>query len=73
MTPPEQAPGEPNVGPMAQNMAANPVTATAIIKDPKTGLLAIDTNKALKVTMGGLADLQEQVDAMKKPRKAGGS
>lgn len=39
------------VGPMAQNMAANPVTATAVRRDPRTGLLAIDGADGLKVAL----------------------
>lgn len=50
------APGQ-NVGPMAQEMAQNPITATAIMPDPQTGMLAIDRDKALKVTMGGVGHL----------------
>lgn len=61
--PPEQAPGEVNVGPMAQNMAKDPIASTAIKVDPKTGMMAIDRDKALKLVMGSLADLQSQVDA----------
>jgi hypothetical protein len=63
-TPPEQEQGETNVGPMANKMEANPVAKTAIVKDPETGLLAIDKTKGLKLVMGGLADLQRQVDRM---------
>ena len=63
-TPPEQQPGETNVGPMANKMEANPIAKTAIVKDPQTGLLAIDKAKGLKLVMGGLADLQRQVDRM---------
>jgi hypothetical protein len=64
-----QSQGEKNVGPMAQDMAADPVASVAIVKDPKTGLLGIDKDKGLKLVMGGLSDLQAQVDQMKK-RKA---
>ncbi len=64
-TPPEQKPGEKNVGPMANKMKANPIAATAIVLNPETGLLAIDKTKGLKLVMGGLADLQRQVDSMK--------
>ncbi len=60
-----QAPGEKNVGPMAQNMAANPVAATAIVERPD-GMLAIDKDKGLKLTMGGLASVQQQLDELKK-------
>lgn len=64
MQPPEQAPGEPNVGPMAQNMAANPVTATAIKKDPRSGMLMIDQSKMTKVLGGVVADQQRQIDSL---------
>ena len=64
-TPPEQQPGEENVGPMANKMKANPIAKTAIVEDPKTSLLAIDKTKGLKLVMGGLADLQRQVDRMR--------
>lgn len=65
----QQAPGEKNVGPMAQEMDKDPVARTALIKDPQTGLLAIDKSKGLKLVMGGLADLQAQVDDMKTKRR----
>jgi hypothetical protein len=74
-----QTEGEVNVGPMANNMAENPVAKTAIVKDPDTGLLAIDKDKGLKVVMGSLASLQHQIDALddgpradsaKRPRRA---
>ncbi len=68
-TPPEQQPGETNVGPMANKMEANPVAKTAIVKDPQTGLLAIDKTKALKLTMGGLSSLQRQVDQLQSRMK----
>ncbi len=56
--------GEKNVGPMADKMESDPVASTAIVKDPRTGLLAIDKTKGLKLVMGGLASLQRQVDRM---------
>lgn len=68
MGPSEQKPGEVNVGPMAQNMAADPVARTAIVQEPN-GLLGIDKDKGLKLVMGGLASLQGEVDEMKKGRK----
>lgn len=64
--PPEQVPGEVNVGPMADNMAADDVARTAIKREPDTGLLMIDKDKGLKLVMGGLASLQKQVDAIAK-------
>lgn len=45
------------VGPMAQDMAANDVTATAVRQDPQTGLLAIDRDDGLKVALGGVGHL----------------
>lgn len=64
--PPEQAPGEKNVGPMAQNMERNPVTATAVRKDPDTGLLSLDRDKLLKVLAGTSSAQQEQIDDLKR-------
>ena len=48
---------------MAQNMERSPVASTAVKTDPGTGLKVIDKDKALKVVMSGLADLQQQQDA----------
>ena len=62
-----QKPGEKNVGPMAQHMAADPIASTAIVKRPD-GLLAIDKDKGIKLLMGGLADLQNQVDSMQRKK-----
>jgi len=64
--PSSQVPGETNVGPMANAMASDPVASTAVVQDPNSGLLAIDKEKGLKLTMGGLASLQRQVDEMKR-------
>jgi hypothetical protein len=49
-------PGQ-KVGPMAQSMAANDVTATAVRQDPQSGLLAIDRDDGLKVALGGVGHL----------------
>jgi hypothetical protein len=65
---PEQKKGETNVGPMAQNMARDPVARTAVTKTPD-GMLAIDRDKALKLTMGSLASLQTQLDSVKKGKR----
>lgn len=59
-TPPDQHRGEVNVGPMAQNMARDPVARTAIERDPRTGKLAINQEKGLKITMGSVASLAKQ-------------
>ncbi len=69
--PGEQVPGELQVGPMANPMAEHPVTATALVKDPNTGLLAIDKDKALKLSMGAIATLAEDVEDLKRKRKGG--
>jgi hypothetical protein len=61
-TPPEQKPGEVNVGPMAQTMASDPVAATAVKRDPQTGMLMLDGNKMLKLHSAGLSSLQQQQD-----------
>lgn len=68
--PPEQAPGEAQIGPMANPMA-NTAAATTLVKDPETGLLAIDKDKALKFTMGSLAVLADDVEELKKRKKGG--
>jgi hypothetical protein len=70
--PQDQAPGEANVGPMAQRMAQNPVSATAVRTDPRTGLMVVDQDKALKLTMAGVADLQRQNDELRAMLKPGG-
>ncbi len=51
-----QSPGEKNVGPMAQNMASNPVTGSAVKKRPD-GLLVVDIPKATKVNSAGIGYL----------------
>ncbi len=51
------------VGPMAQSMASNPVTATAVRQDPGTGLLAIDRDDGLKVALGGVGHLAQKQQA----------
>lgn len=60
--------GEKNVGPMAQNMAADPLAKTAVVKDPKNGLLGLSMPKMLKLVGGGLASLQAQVLEMKRKK-----
>lgn len=62
--PPEQAPGEVNYGPTAQTMQQNPVTASAVKRDPQTGLLSVDANKLAKVNSTAIADLQRQIDGL---------
>jgi len=60
-----QMPGEKNVGPMAQDMASNPITGTAVVQRGD-GKLAIDLPKATKLNLGAvgyLAAKQKEQDA----------
>jgi hypothetical protein len=62
--PPEQSPHEKNVGPMAQEMATNEVTGSAV-KTGEDGLMYIDLPKATKLTLGAtghLAQRQQETD-----------
>ena len=66
-TPPEQEPGEENIGPMADKMKKNRIAKTAIVDTGgKDHMLAIDKTKAIKLALGGLSDLQRQIDQMKR-------
>jgi hypothetical protein len=58
--PPEQAPGEVNVGPMAQNMAEDPVASTAVRKLPN-GMLGIDVNKNVKLLDSITAEQEKRI------------
>jgi hypothetical protein len=62
-TPGMGTPGH-KVGPMAQNMAANPVTGSAVRRNPQNGLLAIDGNDGLKVALGGVGHLAQKQTAL---------
>ena len=61
-----QRPGDPNVGPMAQTMARDPLASTAVVQDPETGMLTLDKEKLLKLQSAGIASLQRQVDEMRR-------
>jgi hypothetical protein len=63
--PKEQEPGEINVGPMAQELEKNPITATTVKKDPKTGMRMVDMAKLVKVQSTEIAHLQEQMNELK--------
>jgi hypothetical protein len=54
-----QSSGEKNVGPMAQNMASNPITGSAVQKGGD-GMLRVDLAKATKLSLGGLGYLAAQ-------------
>lgn len=68
-TPPDQAPGEVNVGPIAQNMQKSALANTAVKTTPD-GTLAIDYGKSLRLALASIGSLQEQVDALS--QKKGG-
>jgi hypothetical protein len=55
--------GEKNVGPMAQNMAKNPVTGSAVKQDP-SGLLVLDIPKVTKVNSAGIGYLAARQQRM---------
>lgn len=63
-SPPEQAHGELNWGPSADEMVKNPLMATAV-KPDETGMKRIDVNKLVKNNTAGIASLQQQLDEMK--------
>lgn len=60
-----QAPGEVNVGPVAQEMQKSKVAATAVKTEPN-GMRGIDIPKYTKVLGGIAADQQEQLDDQKR-------
>lgn len=63
-TPPEQEEGEINHGPMAQNMEKNPLTRTAVKKDPR-GMRMVDMNKLVKVHSSLIDHLQDEIEDLK--------
>lgn len=67
-------PGQ-QLGPMAQSMARNPVTATAVDQDPRSGLLGIDRDGGLKTSLaasGHLAAKQMDTDDRLQKLEMGG-
>ncbi len=63
---PGEDPRDVHVGPRsAQEMAANPVARTAIVSDPRSGMLGIDVKKGVKLGLAGVGYHQQQLDAMK--------
>lgn len=63
-TPPEQKRGEVNHGPMAQAMEKNPLTRTAVKKDPR-GMRMVDMNKLVKVHSSLIDHLQDEIEDLK--------
>jgi len=70
-TPPDQKPGEPNFGFMAQNLEESPITATAVKEDP-AGLKRVDAMKLLRILGASVADLQKQEDETRMVLAKGG-
>ncbi len=60
-----QAPGEVNIGPVAQEMQKSPVAATAVKQESPDAMRAIDIPKFTKVLGGIAASQQEEIDEMK--------
>lgn len=58
-----QEPGEKNVGPMAQDMASNSITGSAVKRAPN-GLLMVDLPKATKVNSAGIGYLAQKQEEM---------
>ena len=70
-----QAPGEVNVGPVAQEMEKSKVGATIVKPDPEgSGMRVIDQPKMVKALGGIVADQQDQLDEMRSlmARRLGG-
>lgn len=65
--------GEKNVGPMAQNLAADPLARTAVVKDEKTGMLGLSIPKSVKLVMGSLHSVGERLDALEKKKRSASS
>lgn len=69
-----QQTGEKNVGPMAQDMAKNPITGSAVVKGGD-GLLKVDMTKAGKLSLGAIGYLaakqREQDDEIARLKKGG--
>lgn len=67
---PGRDPDEIFVGPKdARQMEKDPIAGTAVVREPGTGLRAIDKDKALRLTMGSLAVLAKDVQQLKKRRQ----
>lgn len=53
-----------HVGPAsAQEMAKNPIGSTIVKKDPNTGMLAMEPDKAIKTTMSATSYVNDKADA----------
>jgi hypothetical protein len=73
-----QAPGEVNVGPVAQEMEKSKVGATLVKPDPRgSGMRVIDQPKMTKALGGIVANQQDQIDELRQQslmaRRLGGA
>jgi hypothetical protein len=65
-----QRPGEKNVGPMAQNMASNPITGQAVSERPD-GMLQIDMKKATKLSLAAAGHNAQKIRELEARMKGG--
>lgn len=70
-TPPNERPGQPHFGFMAQNLERNPVSSVAVERGPD-GMRRVDRDRMLQVVAAGVADLQRQQDETRLALRAGG-
>ncbi len=61
----DEEPGQLHYGTTTQKLEGNPITATAVRKDPKTGLGAVDMPSLVQAQGAGIAALQKQVDELR--------
>jgi hypothetical protein len=64
-TPPDQKPGQLNYGPSANELEQNPLTATAVSRDPRDGMRQVSVPMLVKNNTAGIASLQEQIDQLR--------
>lgn len=55
-----------HVGVMAQDLQKNPATQGTVEKDPKTGVLLVDTRQLSLTNTANIADLQRRLDAVER-------
>jgi hypothetical protein len=70
-TPPNEKPGQPHYGFMAQNLEKSPVSKVAVEEGPD-GMKRVDRDRMLQVVAAGVADLQRQQDETRLALRKGG-
>lgn len=63
---PKATPDEVHVGPIAQELKANPVTEAAVEEDPLTGFLKVDTAQLSLAEMSILSAMAKRIEAIEK-------